>query len=983
MVSSASPRFPPRRVGLGLSPARVGMLLLLLVALAGMILAASLLASDTAAGDGSGPSSSRDERGWVTLAASPRTATAAGSVVVPSSAHANEEARVPRMPHAAAAGGEEWSFSLPSPRRPDGKERSPRVAWSPVSAAMGGGNGWAVAMLSAAEAYFSGAYGGADEDSKTTFYTAERMRLAETVERCVRVQSDGYAHGEGRGGGDKANDGAVIVHRRSLLFSRRHPICKDAIRQYRAIDAKPSSASASSSSSGEAPLPAPLLVDLAASEGYCSVMRSYVWETLVPSLSAPLQMALIRQYERQTAAAASSREGEGAGVVGSINSDFMFPFEASFPHLASFFETRRQRRAAKRQQQRREREEGKERAAGERFLVWSLSGGLGNRFQSLASTLVAAMLSRRVLLVKDWFTLLPPNTKGAKPVIFPSARTQAYVLEPLANRLFNTADDAFFADDNDGDGGKSGVGGSVTEERSSGAAAGDDVLRLLFTMGLRGAGGKGGPSPATLSGARAARGGIGGGPLPAEGDDPSVGGEQLRPPNSMLLCALFPLTSLSEYRQRHPSVFAAPPPGSAAAPNGDYQRQVADDEVGREGSTLAANSNKKEVIPPPAQSREDHVKVSIAARHDKKLARWGRFACGADLGDGDDAACIAGDEWCANASQQVKQQQQSVDVLFFAERFVYVWTNQYYAPLFFSNPHTRAAMLSWFPPPPSQGEAAPASSDGSSSSPLSLYRPEGPYNVLTKLLVIPSSHVMRRVIGLMRRGGGGGDALAASHSQDNPPRLVPGRFVSLQIRAFSTNVFGSLSEAFDTCLKALRGGGGGAERLASAPVFLASLHAPVRDYFEKRYGGGRGGGIVTLAPPSHEQGTGKHYALDLDALADMFLLALSEVLLVSPGSTFGAFVAAFTDISPVRVDFHRGGGGGGDSGEVDGAHPRSHAFPQRYAAALAALPPMCRVALSQQPCFGSWFRYDKLWHRRAELRCALQPMPAHGHRCEV
>eukprot|EP00760_Papus_ankaliazontas_P002048 PhM_4_TR10809/c0_g3_i1/m.60641/K13681/FUT; xyloglucan fucosyltransferase len=52
----------------------------------------------------------------------------------------------------------------------------------------------------------------------------------------------------------------------------------------------------------------------------------------------------------------------------------------------------------------------------QKYLVWSLSGGVGNRVQSLVSTFMAAALSGRVFLMKDWFMQNKPRVSKAKRV---------------------------------------------------------------------------------------------------------------------------------------------------------------------------------------------------------------------------------------------------------------------------------------------------------------------------------------------------------------------------------------------------------------------------------------------------------------------------------------------------------------------------------------------------------------------------------------
>merc|ERR1712146_81418 len=106
------------------------------------------------------------------------------------------------------------------------------------------------------------------------------------------------------------------------------------------------------------------------------------------------------------------------------------------------------------------------------------------------------------------------------------------------------------------------------------------------------------------------------------------------------------------------------------------------------------------------------------------------------------------------------------------------------------------------------------------------------------------------------------------------------------------------------------------------------------------------------APPTHVQFTG-NASHDQEALADMMLLALSKRLLVSPGSTFGMFVAAFSQRPPIAV---REGGS-------------------------------CQAIENCEPCFGSWFRRDHLLRRGtyskpSPLSCKLAEVPKGVVNCE-
>lgn len=376
----------------------------------------------------------------------------------------------------------------------------------------------------------------------------------------------------------------------------------------------------------------------------------------------------------------------------------------------------------------------------QKYLVWSLSGGLGNRFQSLASSLVASLLTGRVLLLKDWFTPLAPNVKGAKGIIYPSNASRDYALEHL-DKLFDMK----------------GVGW---------------------------------------------------------------------PTNELLICSIFPFSSLRDFRRMYPTSFP----------------------LGRS---------------PPTD--EDHVKVDISARHDKRLVRWDQLLC-------------------TNMTSS-----------FFNARFVYVWTNQYYLPGFYANPLTRSRMLSWFP--------------------------NGPYSTVVKLVALPGLPAARQSVEFLH--------------QHRELKLFS--YAALQIRAFQVSSFSSLAASFSKCLT-VRG----------APIdkamFLATMHAPILDSLRKDYGPH----VVTRKPPNHEQGTGKDFGKDVDAFVDMLLLAFGGKLYVSHGSTFGGFVAALADKHPIRV-YSEG---------------------------------RCDQLFSPEPCFSSWFRYDKIYHRKQELSCRVSDIPSGAMYCE-
>lgn len=390
------------------------------------------------------------------------------------------------------------------------------------------------------------------------------------------------------------------------------------------------------------------------------------------------------------------------------------------------------------------------------YLIWSLSGGLGNRFQALASTFVAALLSKRVLLLKDWFTPLPANSKHNKPMIFSANYTTEYAMEALEKLFWSS--------------------------------------------------------------------------------NPTVVETNPRPPNSELLCPIFPMMSLTEFYAKYPDAFE--------------------------------NEKTHRV----QSSRSGHVKIDISARHDAKLLRWSRFAC-AKL-----------DNHCCDTdfpSGHIPFDR------FFPEKFVYVWTNQYYLPLLFANPHHGAT--------------------------LRRLLPVKPFSTLVRLLVIPSHGVMRRVASFF----------------DNQRRafpsapLLPGTYDALQVRAFSFKEMPALAAAFHTCY-----------RKPSSPFFLATMHDDIRSNFEQKYNASLLRVLSTKV--AGDQMTGKGISADVEALVDMLLLALGRRVLLSAGSTFGVFSAAYGELPAVRVNWKA-----------------SHAAPGD----------ICEPMTSDQPCFGSWHKYDHLMQR--------------------
>lgn len=191
-----------------------------------------------------------------------------------------------------------------------------------------------------------------------------------------------------------------------------------------------------------------------------------------------------------------------------------------------------------------------------------------------------------------------------------------------------------------------------------------------------------------------------------------------------------------------------------------------------------------------------------------------------------------------------------------------------------------------------------------------------------------------------------------SNAEEDGKQFHPLDYVGLQIRAFQDKSILPLGQYFDTCFSQEYSQQQQKQQNKKVelvpPFFLATLHQAVRDLFAKKYGTGR---VVTLAPARGEQKTGSAH-FDQEALVDMFLLAFSKDLFVSPGSTFGSFVAAYAQTHP-RVVFWDG-----DTMKLK-----------------------CSRAQFLEPCFASWKWYDKLQVRKDKLSCKLEEIPKMASGC--
>ena len=290
-----------------------------------------------------------------------------------------------------------------------------------------------------------------------------------------------------------------------------------------------------------------------------------------------------------------------------------------------------------------------------------------------------------------------------------------------------------------------------------------------------------------------------------------------------------------------------------------------------------------------AEARKEHIKVDIVGKHDKHYTKWSKLAC-------------------AHPTEFP-----SPDV-----KFTYLWTNQYYLPLFWANPTVRGTMQELFP-------------DGDGFGPLSrfLLRPNQVVEAVVEKFVC--AHAQKKPGGAARAGG-------FLTRQD--PSFT--NLVGLQMRAFRPNKMVEMAKDFDACLA--RQPGREAQQREAATYFVASLHKPMRDYFTKKY---RGRVVALDAEARGEQETGS-VSGDVEALANILILGRTADFLVSPGSTFGSFAAGYYSRLPVQM--HTMGSGGA-----------------------------CTRLASPDPCFISWLRVDKLLQRMSDAAgpfpCRPEPVP--------
>eukprot|EP01059_Diplonema_ambulator_P022295 TRINITY_DN37584_c0_g1_i1.p1 TRINITY_DN37584_c0_g1~~TRINITY_DN37584_c0_g1_i1.p1 ORF type:complete len:541 (+),score=116.15 TRINITY_DN37584_c0_g1_i1:149-1771(+) len=233
-----------------------------------------------------------------------------------------------------------------------------------------------------------------------------------------------------------------------------------------------------------------------------------------------------------------------------------------------------------------------------------------------------------------------------------------------------------------------------------------------------------------------------------------------------------------------------------------------------------------------ADGRDEHLKIDIISTHDKHYKIWRKLAC----------------------SDPVEIPDSTV-------KFTYVWTNQYYLPLYFANPSTADVMLKLFP----NGDA---------------------FGPLARFLIRPNKQVEEVVerFWCAHDKGVGREGLLVE--QDFARRRVYG----LQMRAFRKHAMVGMAKEFEKCMK---------EHLKneSYSLFIASLHSEIRQYYEGKYAKR----LISLdAVARGEQQTGS-VEMDREALADMLILGRTADYLASPGSTFGSFVTGYYGRRPIQV----------------------------------------------------------------------------------
>ncbi|KAH9589052.1 hypothetical protein LSM04_001187 [Trypanosoma melophagium] len=332
----------------------------------------------------------------------------------------------------------------------------------------------------------------------------------------------------------------------------------------------------------------------------------------------------------------------------------------------------------------------------------------------------------------------------------------------------------------------------------------------------------------------------------------SNGESSPRVPNEFMFCGLFPMMSLKEFEEIYPNEFR-----------------------------IHGNSKEVELY------KDGHVKIDIRARHDKKLNLWKHFAC-------------------------VDSESHEID-FFSKQKFIYIWTNQYFLPLFYVNKRTQKIISNWFS--------------------------TNPFRSILPLIFLPSRPVMFRVLRTLTLN----------------PLLKKRKFVGMHIRSFRRNHLSHLIKSFSYCVDRLIDKSHSVQNF-----FLATMHSTVKKYFNHLPLENKAK-FFTLESTRNvdEQSTGQGSVREWEAMTDVVLLSLSKHLFLSPSSTFGFLAAAAGEIESITIVNTR------DS------------FTNLKKDTCSILD----GNIVGEPCFASWFRLDSIWHRRNQIGCEMDEMPAWSLNC--
>ncbi|KEG11781.1 hypothetical protein DQ04_02291110 [Trypanosoma grayi] len=268
-----------------------------------------------------------------------------------------------------------------------------------------------------------------------------------------------------------------------------------------------------------------------------------------------------------------------------------------------------------------------------------------------------------------------------------------------------------------------------------------------------------------------------------------------RAPNEFMFCSLFPMMSLSEFERIYPDEFR----------NHNYSHDI---------------------VP----FKNGHAKIDIRAGHDKNLKLWKHFACGDPLiGRGID--------------------------FFSRQRFVYVWTNQYFLPIFYVNKRTSSVVKSWIK--------------------------KDPFRSMLPLVFLPARPVMYRVLRRMR----------------SSPRIQNRKYVGLHIRSFKQQDESRLIASFSICVRQFL------DKVTFPNMFfLATMSQEAKNHFSILQSTSKSRFVVQETKGKNEkQSTGQGVVQEWEAVTDVVLLSLSRHIFLSPTSTFGFLAAAAGEIEAITV----------------------------------------------------------------------------------